>query len=87
MENKRRNLALSEAEHGVELEIADVLDGHGLKNRLENMGIRIGKKVKKLSSVTSKGPLIIEIAGSSSNVALGYGMAKKILVNYENNRQ
>lgn len=86
MESKRKILALSEAEHGIEFQIADILDGHGFKNRLENMGIRIGKKIKKLSSVTSKGPLIIEIAGSSSNVAIGYEMAKNILVNYENKK-
>jgi Fe2+ transport system protein FeoA len=86
MENNNKLQTLLEAQHKKEFLIADITGGIDMKSRLENMGIRVGKKIKKLSSVTSKGPHIIEITGSSSHIALGQEMAKKILVSHENKK-
>ncbi len=52
--------------------------GPGLKNRLEVMNIREGKKVKKTCSGPLRGPVVIEIDGSK--IAIGRGMANKVWV-------
>ena len=52
--------------------------GYGLANRLENMGIRVSKKIKKVSSSFWHGPQTVEI--DSMKIAVGFGMAEKIFV-------
>jgi ferrous iron transport protein A len=47
------------------------------QSRLENMGIRVGKKVQMLSS-GGGGPLLIKV--DESRIALSRGVAMKILV-------
>ncbi len=69
---------LEEGESGV---VAEIQGGHGLIRRLENMGIRPGKKVTKVSSQFMCGPVTLRI--NNYQIAIGYGMAKKILVNPE----
>ncbi len=58
--------------------IKDIIGGAGIIRKVENMGIRIGKSVKKLSSHYLRGPQTIQI--DRLNLAVGYGVAKKILV-------
>jgi len=52
--------------------------GAGLAKRLEAMGIREGKNITKLNCMMMRGPIIVKINGCQ--VALGRGMAKKIMV-------
>ncbi len=66
---------LEEGESGV---VIEVNGGYGLVRRLESLGIRVGKKVTKVSSQFVRGPITVRIDGFQ--VALGFGMAKKILV-------
>ena len=56
----------------------DIHGGHGLVHRLESLGIRVGKKVTKVSAQLMRGPVTVRI--DNSQVAIGFGMAKKILV-------
>lgn len=56
-----------------------ILGGFGLRRRLENMGIRPGKEITKISEIFLSGPVIIKLQGSK--IALGRGMAKKIFIN------
>ena len=58
--------------------IADITGGHHLLERVSALGIRPGKKIKKISSSFMRGPQTIEVG--HSRVALGFGMAKHILV-------
>ena len=58
--------------------IAEVRGGHILLHRVAVLGIRPGKKIKKISSSFMRGPQTIEVG--RSRVALGFGMAKHILV-------
>lgn len=58
--------------------IVELLGGPGLTSRLEAMGIRIGFKIKKISSQFMRGPITIKVGQVS--LALGYGMANKIMV-------
>ena len=55
--------------------------GCGLANRLESMGIRVSKKIKKVSSSFWHGPQTVEV--NNMKIAVGFGMAGKILVEVE----
>ncbi len=50
--------------------------GHMLRNRLEALGIRPGKKIRKVSASFMRGPLVIDVEGNV--IAIGYGMASRI---------
>ncbi|MBU0502590.1 MAG: ferrous iron transport protein A [Candidatus Margulisbacteria bacterium] len=52
--------------------------GHHAASRLEAMGIRLGKKIKKLGGMFMKGPITIEIG--QIRVGIGQGMASKVIV-------
>lgn len=69
---------LKEGQSGV---VVDVHGGHGLIRRLESLGIRAGKKITKGSSQLMRGPVTVRI--DNSQVAIGFGMARKILVEIE----
>ena len=69
---------LQEGESGV---VMDIQGGYGLTRRLESLGIRVGKKVTKISSQLIHGPVTIQI--DNSQVAIGFVMANKILVEKE----
>ena len=69
---------LKESESGI---VVDIQGGHGLKQRLESMGVRVGKKVTKISTQLMRGPITLRI--DNFRVAIGFGMAKKIMVNLE----
>ncbi|MDD4635882.1 MAG: FeoA family protein [Dehalococcoidales bacterium] len=59
------------------LEIVEVVAGHGLKTRLGDMGIIPGAEIKLVSPATT-GPVIIEV--KSCRLALGRGVAQRIMV-------
>jgi len=69
---------LEEGETGV---VVDICGGDGLVRRLESLGIRVGKEVTKVSSQLMRGPITVRI--NNSQVAIGFGMAKKILLEME----
>ncbi len=69
---------LTEIKNNTEGIISSIDGGRGVQNKLESLGIRPGIKVKKLSSQLFRGPVIIVINGRQ--VALGYGLASKILI-------
>lgn len=52
--------------------------GHGMVMRLNTMGVRPGKNIAKISSQLMRGPVMIEV--DRTRLALGFGMAKRILV-------
>lgn len=56
--------------------------GHGMTIRLSTLGIIPGKKITKISSQLMRGPVMIEI--DRTRVAIGFGMAKRILVQLTN---
>jgi Fur family ferric uptake transcriptional regulator len=67
--------ALASCLRGEVVEIADVLGGHGLKQRLLAMGLTRGTLVSVLSG---DGPVVVEVRGS--RMALGRGEAAKVIV-------
>jgi ferrous iron transport protein A len=52
--------------------------GHGLVEKLDALGIRTGKEITKVNSQWMKGPVIIR--SGNTEIAIGYGMARKIMV-------
>jgi ferrous iron transport protein A len=52
--------------------------GKGMTWKLDALGIRPGCAVKKISSALGRGPVVLRVNGA--DVALGFGMAKKIRV-------
>ena len=73
--------------HEQKAEIIAIEGGKVFEARLNSMGIRIGKSVKKISSHFLKGPQTVEIG--NTRIAIGYNMAKKILVEikHEHNKR
>ena len=61
--------------------VLEILGGAGLQNRLMSMGLYVGKEITKLSYVGLRGPVVIRIGHSV--LALGHGMAAKIIIETE----
>ena len=71
---------LKEGESGV---VYDFKGGEKFRKKLESLGIRKNKRIKKISDMVLKGPITIQIE-NSSRVAIGRGMAEKIIVRIDN---
>ncbi len=61
--------------------IVEISGGLILHNKLMNMGIYEGKEVTKLSHIGLRGPVVIKVGRSI--LALGYGIAMKIIIEME----
>jgi ferrous iron transport protein A len=73
-----KQLSLDQMRPGQSGLILGIDGGHGMIMRLSTLGIIRGKKITKISSQLMRGPVMIEV--DRSRVALGHGMAKRILV-------
>ncbi len=60
--------------------IAFIEGGHGFQSRILSMGLHPGNRVKVIRSSPFKGPLLIENLDQGFCLALGRGMAAKIVV-------
>jgi ferrous iron transport protein A len=74
----KKNVPLSRLEAGQSGKIVQIQGGPGMINRLSALGIRPGKRVTKVSSMFMRGPVTIQVG--NAQVAIGFGMAKRILV-------
>ena len=61
--------------------VARVTGRGGFTHHLESLGIRPGKLLTKINSVFMRGPVIVEV--DRARVAVGHGMARKIIVSLE----
>ena len=73
-----KQLPLSQIETGQSGIVFQIQGGRGLMNRLSSLGIRPGKKVTKVSAMFMRGPVTIQLG--NAQVALGFGMADRIIV-------
>lgn len=69
---------LKENETGTVIQING---GVNVINRLNSLGIMPGRKITKVSSMMIKGPVTVQV--NRSHIAIGYGMAEKIVVQVE----
>ncbi len=76
--NNSQLVDLVSLEEGSYAEVMKILGGLRMRFRLESLGIYEGVKIKKISKALFRGPVIIEV--KNCKIAIGYGMAKKILV-------
>lgn len=58
--------------------VVQIQGGHGLVNRLNSLGIRPSKRITKISSMIMRGPVTIQV--DRAQVAIGFGMARRIIV-------
>lgn len=76
-----RQTTVAQMRTGERGRIIEITGGHGPTRRLEAMGIRPGKKIAKVSSMLMRGPVTIQVDGVQ--VAIGFGIARRILVELE----
>jgi ferrous iron transport protein A len=67
---------LTDAPCNAQLEVKTLGGGFNLEKRFESMGIRKGRKVRKIVCQPFGGPVVIEVDGSK--ISLGRGIASKI---------
>lgn len=61
--------------------VTEIVGGGNLQNKLMNMGVYKGKEVTKLSHIGLRGPVVIK--SGRSILALGHGIAAKIIIEAE----
>ena len=71
-------MPLSLASAGETVELVAIKVGWGLQRRLADMGLTPGVMVRVISS-GKPGPVVLDVRGS--RLALGYGVAHRIMVN------
>ena len=64
--------------------VVEIRGGFGLVRRLNALGIFPGKRITKISSMLARGPVTIEV--DRVQVAMGFGMAKRIVVQVDQTR-
>jgi len=58
--------------------VGQIHGGYGMVSRLRAMGIRPGKRVTKISAMFMRGPVTVQV--DRAQLAIGYGMASRIIV-------
>ena len=76
---KKISLAQLKANH--KGKVTEILGGANLQSRLMNMGLYKGKELIKLSHIGLEGPAVVKVGRSI--LALGHGVAKKIIIEVE----
>lgn len=76
-----RHIALTQMEQGQSGRVVEIRGGIGLRNRLDTMGLRIGKPVAKVSNSFLRGPVTVNV--NTTQLSLGHGMAAKVIVEVE----
>jgi len=73
----KQKIPLAMVSSGKVVTVAEIRAGRGLLRRLADMGLTLGTTLKVINNPMT-GPIIAEVKGS--RLALGYGIAQKIMV-------
>lgn len=73
-------MTLAQAPRGVPLKLVDILGGEGVRRRLLALGFHKGDILELDSQGILRGPILVRNITSDTTVALGWGIASKILV-------
>ncbi|MDI6606438.1 MAG: FeoA family protein [Candidatus Omnitrophota bacterium] len=76
-----KNISLIQMKKNQRGRIAAISVGHKLENRLMSLGLYKGKEITKLSHFALRGPVTVRVGRSV--LALGHGMAGKVMVGVE----
>ena len=71
---------LTQAPYDKQLRIVDIQGGHGVRRRLLSLGFHKNHIIELDSRSILKGPLLVKDLSSDTSVALGRGIAQKIMV-------
>ena len=74
----KKLITLANMRAGQRGKVTQIEGGRGLVGRLTVLGLRPGKTITKVSSMLMRGPVTIRLG--NSRLALGFGMANKIIV-------
>ena len=80
----RYMIALTEMRSGYSGVVAEIHGGFNFIARLNALGIILGKRITKLSSMIGQGPVTVEV--DRVQLAIGYGMANRIIINLDQAR-
>ena len=69
---------LIQLKEGLKAKVKEIPAGKSVRQKLNDMGIVPGSEIVKINSQFFKGPVVIKIG--RCQLALGYGLAKKIKV-------
>ena len=69
---------LAEIKKDTNCRVISVEGGHGVAKKLSDLGLREGARISKISSQFMKGPVTVRVG--CTEIAVGYGIAKKIMV-------
>jgi len=75
---ENKHITVSKMKSGQTGKIIEIQGGQGLNARLNALGIIPGRKLTKISEMLMRGPVTIKTG--NTQVAVGYGMADKIIV-------
>lgn len=74
----KREASLADLESGQTGRVIRVYGGWGVQRRLQALGIRPGATVTKVSAPLGPGAIVVAAGGGQA--ALGYGVARKVIV-------
>ncbi len=77
---EKKTMNLYQAPRNTKLRIVSVLGGEGLRRRLFALGFHQNDLIEVDSQAILKGPLLVKNVASDMSVAIGRGIALKILV-------
>jgi len=72
---------LTRMRQGERGKIVDIQGGWGLLRKMETLGIKQGTEIVKVSSQLMRGPITIRVG--NTQVAIGFGMARRIMVEHK----
>ena len=73
-----KRVTLAEMRAGETGRIVEISGGYGLDRKLDALGVRVGKKITKVSEQLMRGPVLLR--QGHTQIALGRGMASKVVV-------
>lgn len=72
---------LTQMRKGERGKIVDIQGGWGLLRKMETLGIKQGTEIVKVSSQLMRGPITIRVG--NTQVAIGFGMARRVIVEHK----
>ncbi|MBN2058622.1 MAG: ferrous iron transport protein A [Candidatus Saganbacteria bacterium] len=78
MESEKALLPVTQLKEGESGTIWEIAGGLNAVRRLEALGIRQGKSLKKLGGMYLRGPVVVQVG--HTKISIGHGMASKIVV-------
>ena len=75
-------ISIADLQEGKISRIVEIAGGKTTHQKLDALGIRVGVNIKNVSSLMLRGPVVIMVG--STQIAIGRGMANKIMVEAKN---